>query len=312
MDKNKQISIIAFLDEYCKIGNAHSERSQVMYFIRKYMTIRNYLVAFINHQYGKRDYPFANVDVFFVFNFKLFLKRHRDLNELKANQLKRYLDGFVEIAFREKVIENRIYYKYVNDVCFDTLSEDDLQIIISKKFSSTILEETRDIFIFSCFTGLSLSDLSILTTHSLTQDDAGNMYIETESAKSRRPLTIPLLSIPRRIVAKYLSGRSVDVKLFPISNSPRMNVRLEEIREICGIDKVFSFKTAINTFAKTIASHNGFSAGTVSLILGYAKHTTNHTYISNLCLSNEDKEKIRRDFMRIAEKIDNKYNSYYH
>lgn len=56
-----------------------------------------------------------------------------------------------------------IYYKFsLEPVDPTSLTQEEVKRISQKKFSSKRLEEVRDIFVFSCWTGLSFSDVCSL------------------------------------------------------------------------------------------------------------------------------------------------------
>ncbi|MDQ3535688.1 MAG: site-specific integrase, partial [Bacteroidota bacterium] len=64
------------------------------------------------------------------------------------------------------------------------LSEDELKVIRDKTFNVLRLEQVKDIFIFSCYTGLSYADLVKLTPDDLIKGIDGKIWIVTIRTKT--------------------------------------------------------------------------------------------------------------------------------
>ena len=65
------------------------------------------------------------------------------------------------------------------------LTIDELERLANKEFSSERLERMRDIFLFSCYTGLAYIDVKTLTTDNLVQKADGKWWIVTKRTKPR-------------------------------------------------------------------------------------------------------------------------------
>ena len=89
------------------------------------------------------------------------------------------------------------------------LTYPELQSVMEKEFTIPRLELVRDIFVFSCFTGLAFADVSTLTKNNLMQDNNGDWWIRKGRIKmEHRHRTssisnIPLLPVPLTILKKY-------------------------------------------------------------------------------------------------------------
>ena len=149
------------------------------------------------------------------------------------------------------------------------LTREELTAFLKVKLSSERLEKVRDVFVFSCFTGLVYGDLKKLRTEQLMTLPSGSHYLQIYVPMTRFPRTIPLLDIPYKIIEKY-KGQQEDGGLFPIFPLPVMNIRLREIASVCGINKTITTFSARRTFATTIASENGIPLETAAKILGHS------------------------------------------
>ena len=149
------------------------------------------------------------------------------------------------------------------------LTCEELTAFLKAKLSSKHLEKVRDVFVFSCFTGLVYGDLKKLRTEQLMTLPSGSHYLQIYVPMTRFPRTIPLLDIPYKIIKKY-KGQQEDGGLFPLFPLPVMNIRLREIAFECGINKTITTFSARRTFAITIASENGIPLETAARILGHS------------------------------------------
>ena len=149
------------------------------------------------------------------------------------------------------------------------LTREELTAFLKVKLSSERLEKVRDVFVFSCFTGLVYGDLKKLRTEQLMTLPSGSHYLQIYVPMTRFPRTIPLLDIPYQIIEKY-KGQQEDGGLFPIFPLPVMNIRLREIASVCGINKPITTFSARRTFATTIASENGIPLETAAKMLGHS------------------------------------------
>ena len=173
------------------------------------------------------------------------------------------------------------------------LTREELTAFLKVKLSSERLEKVRDVFVFSCFTGLVYGDLKKLRTEQLMTLPSGSHYLQIYVPMTRFPRTIPLLDIPYKIIEKY-KGQQEDGGLFPIFPLPVMNIRLREIASVCGINKPITTFSARRTFATTIASENGIPLETAAKMLG---HSLLKSTLSVTCFT---ENKIANDMSAIS------------
>lgn len=173
------------------------------------------------------------------------------------------------------------------------LTREELTAFLKVKLSSERLEKVRDVFVFSCFTGLVYGDLKKLRTEQLMTLPSGSHYLQIYVPMTRFPRTIPLLDIPYKIIEKY-KGQQEDGGLFPIFPLPVMNIWLREIASECGINKPITTFSARRTFATTIVSENGIPLETAAKMLG---HSLLKSTLSVTCFT---ENKIANDMSAIS------------
>jgi len=118
-----------------------------------------------------------------------------------------------------------------------------LKLFIIKEFITGRLEQIRDIFIFSCYCGLSYIDVANLTNDDIKEAFDENLWIMTKRHKTNVSSNIRLLDVPKKILEKY-QGKQKDNKCLPVVSNQKMNEYLKEIATICGIKKTLTFHMA--------------------------------------------------------------------
>ncbi|WP_308425361.1 site-specific integrase [Winogradskyella epiphytica] len=160
------------------------------------------------------------------------------------------------------------------------LSELELKKLEEKVFISERLDRVRDLFVFSCYTGISYVDIMSLTTDNLVLYINGGNWIETKRQKTKATVKVPLLDQAFRIIKKYEDHpiTAVTGSLLPVITNEKLNVYLKEVANFVGIQKKLTFHMARHTFATTVTLSNGVPIETVSKLLGHSKIATTQIY----------------------------------
>ncbi|RGQ18071.1 site-specific integrase [Phocaeicola vulgatus] len=159
---------------------------------------------------------------------------------------------------------------------FLTLGE--IQSIVKVKLPVARLDRVRDIFLFSCFTGLTFDDVDKLKEYNIEVLENGKRLMKIYIPLSNKIREIPLLTIPCMILDKY-KGKLTDGKLLPLPRKAAMNYNLKEIARLCGINRNLTFHLARHTFIGTVTVANGISLKTVADILGHTQLTCIRSFI---------------------------------
>jgi site-specific recombinase XerD len=194
------------------------------------------------------------------------------------------------------------YKAKVKEVVREFLSEAEIEQMMNKEFVSERLELVRDIFVFSCFTGLAYIDVKQLTLDNISLGIDGDKWIFKNRQKTDTASKIPLLPTAKDIIDKYADYPVCknEKRLLPILSNQKMNAYLKEIADVCGIKKDLTFHIARHTFATTITLSNGVPLETVSKMLGHTSLKTTQHYAKIL-----DK-KISEDMMILKSKFASK------
>jgi integrase len=163
--------------------------------------------------------------------------------------------------------------KRVHRVC---LEQKDLAAIKAKQFSLTRLQQIRDIFLFSCYTGLAYVDIRKLNRSDLSNRYDGEIWIMTNRQKTDIPTRVPLLPPAIELMRKYEHHPKCSNTglIFPVPSNQKVNEYLKEIAEMCGIKTELTFHIARHTFATTVTLANDVPIESVPVMLGHANIKT--------------------------------------
>lgn len=149
-----------------------------------------------------------------------------------------------------------------------SLTLEEVSLILKARFTTVRLDKIRDIFLFSCFTGLNYSDIKNLTTKNLVVTPNGKYWIKIYIQKSSVPMNIPLLDIPRIILEKYSEYSNSTGLLLPVPSIQKTNYYLKEVGKECKLEKHLTFNFARHTFICTIIMGNDLETSIVNKLIG--------------------------------------------
>ncbi|MFD2146215.1 site-specific integrase [Mucilaginibacter antarcticus] len=168
--------------------------------------------------------------------------------------------------------------------------------ITQKKFESDRINQVKDMFLFSCYTGLSYVDLQQLKINDVCEGADGEKWIFTKRQKTKTATHIPLLQEAVRLMEKYHDHPKCIVSnlAFPVLTNQKMNSYLKEIADCCGIKINLTFHIARHTFATTITLSNGVPIESVSKMLGHSNLIQTQHYAKTLDIKvGQDMGKLR-------------------
>ena len=240
---------------------------------RKYEVTRRHLAEFIQSKYNISDIAINEITPMFITDFELYLRTTCKCGYNTTAKFMQFFKRIILIARNNGILIGDPFANYkirLEKVDRGYLSEDEIKIILKKKMVSERLENVRDLFIFSCFTGLAFSDIHGLRKEHIVEDSNGVRWIRKGRQKTKIMCNIPLMEVPLKILEKYSTNeycRKHGV-LFPVLCNQKMNACLKELADICGIKKTLTTHVARHTFA-TFALANGVSIESVAKMLGH-------------------------------------------
>lgn len=271
--------------------------------LQKYNVCKKHFAAFLKRKYCRSDIKLSELTYMTIHDFEFYLRTVAGQN---GNTVTKTLKTFKTITIFGQKLGVLLHDPFLNHrfhlepVTRGFLTDEEILKIANKELGIQRLELVRDMFIFSCFTGLAYIDVANLTPeHIVTLDD--KQWIMTKRQKTNVETNVLLLDIPKSIIAKYNHKTYRDGKLFPILSNQKTNSYLKEIADLCGIKKNLTFHLARHTFA-TMSLSKGVPMESVSKMLGHTNIKTTQIYarITN--------KKIEHDMEQLADKLE-KFNT---
>jgi integrase len=178
------------------------------------------------------------------------------------------------------------------------LTESEIERITNETFEITGTAIVRDIFLFSCYTGLAYADVEKLRKTDIVIGNDGEQWLISRRQKTDITARIPLLPPALGIISKYINHPRCTAKsmVLPVPSNQKVNEYLKIVANKCNITKTLTFHIARHTFATTVTLSNGVPIETVSKMLGHRNLKTTQHYAKIL-----DK-KIGDDMRRLREK----------
>ncbi|QED37387.1 site-specific integrase [Antarcticibacterium arcticum] len=278
--------------------------------LKNYRTTANYLEEFLMKVKKTDNIYLKHINYQFITEFEMFLRSYKAKKDRKTcgtngtmkhlERLKKLLNLAIKLEWLEKNPFRSYSFKFEkNDRQF--LTERELNILEETKFTSESLERVKNMFLFSCYSGLSYIDLKELTTDQVVKGIDGRDWIYTKREKTQQSIKIPLLAAAKEILKKYQEECSKETnKVFPVISNQKMNKYLKDITQSIGIKKKITFHSARHTFATVITLSNGVPIETVSKLLGHTKLSTTQIYARVL------ENKISSDISNLDQIIINK------
>ena len=273
--------------------------------LERYETSLKHTKEFLIWKYNISDINIEKIDHAFIMEYEFYLRCER---KCANNTAVKYIKNFHKIInqclangwLNKDPFAN--YKAKIKEVIRDFLSESEIENMMNKKFVSERLELVRDIFIFSCFTGLAYVDVQQLSRNHLSFGIDGDKWIFKNRQKTDTSSKIPLLPIALEIINKYENHPACanENRLLPILSNQKMNAYLKEIADVCGINKELTFHIARHTFATTITLSNGVPIETVSKMLGHTNLKTTQHYAKIL------DRKVSEDMKSLRTKLSQK------
>ena len=268
--------------------------------LERYKTSLSHTIEFLQWKYKVSDIEINKIDHAFVTDYEFWLRSVRNCANNTAVKYIKNFSKIIKLCLANDWLDKNPFANYkskVKEVERVYLSEEEIQNIIEKDFKTERLSLVRDIFLFSCFTGLAYIDVKNLTKSHISIGIDGEKWIFTHRQKTETASKIPILPVTQMIIDKYANHpkSNNEDRLLPILTNQKMNAYLKEIAAVCEIEKELTFHIARHTFATTVTLTNGVPIESVSKMLGHKNLRTTQHYAKVLDKKVSEDMKILRD-----------------
>ena len=198
----------------------------------RFVTTYEHTKAYIQAQYHTEDISIRKLNHSFIERFSLWLKTERNCSH---NTTMKYLANFKKVVLR--CVKNRWlpadpfpdFELTLKEVIRHPLTQWELDKIAGKNFSNERLRNVRDIFVFSCYTGLAYADVAKLTGGEIIKGVDGEQWIVTSRQKTETSCAIPLLPVAHQILESYANHPKCVNRgtVLPILSNQKMNAYLK-------------------------------------------------------------------------------------
>ena len=222
--------------------------------------------------------------------YRFFLRK----KGLKGSTINNYLCWLSRLMFRAvslRIIrynpfEHAKYEKEERTIRF--LGKSDVAKLMAIKLGDNKTELARQMFIFSCFTGLAIADMEGLKFGYIKSAADGQMYIRKERQKTKVEFIVPLHPIARTIVGQQRKvqtmkeeGNNTDMDnrlIFqPCCGRSVLAAKLSIAGKACGISQRLSYHMGRHTFG-TMCLSAGILIESIAKMMGHATISSTQIY----------------------------------
>ncbi|MDY0143896.1 MAG: site-specific integrase [Bacteroidales bacterium] len=204
--------------------------------LQRYETSLKHTRDFIKQKYNRDDLYLSEIDHDFITDYEIYFKTVR---KCAHNTTMKYIKNFKKIV-RLAIIKGELdkdpfvnFKMRLKKVDRGFLSEEELNTIIAKNFKNKRLEQIRDCFVFSCFTGLAHSDLKRLSHEHIVTGTDGRNWIKIKRKKTDNLSSIPILDVTQKLLDKYKNDDECIANnvLLPVKSNQKMNAYLGIVKQ---------------------------------------------------------------------------------
>ena len=240
---------------------------------------------------GVQDIPIETITEDLFEEYRFFLKK-RGLKASTVNTNLCWLSRLMFRAVSRRIIrcnpfENAKYEKAEKKIRF--LQKSDVMKLMAMRMNDREAEQARQMFVFSCFTGLAISDMENLQYRHIQTAADRQRYIRKERQKTKVEFIVPLHPIAEAIISHYRKEqerseerqtvKEKDDHLVFHRNCSRsvMDTKLSIVGKACGIRQRLSFHMARHTFG-TMSLSAGIPIESIAKMMGHAYISSTQVY----------------------------------
>ena len=180
--------------------------------IRNFGITENYINRFLKQKLKTTDVNLNQLNYKFISDLEMFLVNYYPKDHPKSmshNTVMKHLQRLrkiVNLAYQLEWIDKDPFLRWkptFEQKQREFLSQNELNNLETYHFPIDRLDRVRDLFVFSCYTGISYSDIMVLSKNNLIIGMDGNSWIATKRLKTKTSVRVPLLEPAKKILDKY-------------------------------------------------------------------------------------------------------------
>src|SRR6185312_12384283 len=234
--------------------------------LKNYYTTKEYLTRFLHLKYKMNDIFLRDLDFQFITEFKVYIRENpiKKHDPCLGNGLMKHMERLKKLIHWAKQLkwvttdpfdDFKLSFKKAKRKKLDLI---ELNRIETKNFENPRLSYVKDLFLFSCFTGLAYADVVVLRSENFHISEFGTI-LKIYREKSDELSSVHLLGPASMIIDKYKNHPQALMAgtVFPPISNQEVNRSLKIIGEVCEINKNMTFHLARHTFATAVTLKNG-------------------------------------------------------
>jgi site-specific recombinase XerD len=237
----------------------------------------NHLKQWAKRSFGREDVELSEIKSVDANEIVKFMIAVRGSGHNHATMHVQRFKSFYDFAIDNEWIAKNPFMNYKRKV-------ENKEIIALDKKQLTALENldldlnstsdlVRDLFVFSCYTGLAYGDLHEVSFEHIKVNEDGEKYILKQRMKNDKPAIIPLLDTkPIEIIEKYRRDEFQD-KIFTVPTNQFMNDTLKSLATLARIKVNLTTHIARKTCG-TLLVEKGVEMSIVQRVLGHSSINT--------------------------------------
>lgn len=248
----------------------------------KTFKLRTYQLSLLREYVQKKhkvsDIPLSQLDKAFIEGFEYYLTIDRRLKRSSISSALSTLQTIVRMAVKKGVLDFYPFLGYSYERPKGeprSITQEELERIIDLEIEWENYRVVRDLFVFSCFSGLAISDVRNLREENIVLEE-GELCIKGRRMKTKTPYRVQVLPPAWAIMERYRGKRAGFV--FDVPTTDIILNGMYHIQRNIGMESPLTFHMARHTFSTTICLSNGISMETLSKMLGHSNIGTTQIY----------------------------------
>jgi integrase len=222
------------LKELIEYHNTHQDENLTWGTLKNYFTTSRYINVFLKKKLKRDDIYLYELNYKFLTDFEYFLRKnkptdhHRPMGNNAVMKHIERLRKMTNMAIRMEWLDKNPFAAYklhFKKVERDFLTQEELTAIENQNYSIERLQQVKDMFVFSCYTGLAYIDAMKLGSNNIRKGIDGINWIYTKRKKTSTPVRIPILHQAQELMDKYKNHpKSINKgTIFPIISNQKLN-----------------------------------------------------------------------------------------
>lgn len=219
-----------------------------------------------------------------IIDFESFLIRVHNAEPNTLAKHHKNVKALINHAIKHDFLSSNPYKKHkIKWVEKDRLSLtlNELRKIEKKVFSIERIEAVKNLFLFSCYTGMAYTDLMSLRVSEIQTEKKNKFFLDFSRDKTGNRCIVPLIDEAVNIIKPYINDKKPFERVFDRISNQKLNSYLKEVADLTGITINLTHHIARHTFATTICNEGDIDIYAQKDMMGHSKVTTTMIYSKN-------------------------------